>query len=232
MTGLSKINADNLPQGLRHLVKNLGNPGASFRQPLPFENNLPQGLKYLIEPKPKEGFLKILCKNKTVAQKMLGFGGIAGMALNLFMPSERGFFGRLFSFGLDALAIASFFNPALLLPVAGLYVARGIASLLNGGTLAGLMDIGVSLLPGLRSMKQLQKIAEMFSNKGFVTAASSFVQSGYGYEAHQQFRFARKLFTSKEAMAKGVEKGFRKTGEYVGNAVKPFREGFRQAAAA
>lgn len=176
-----------------------------------------------------KGSLKTFWNSKSVPQKIVGLGGIGGLALNMIMPSEQGFFKRLFSMGLDALAIASVFHPALLLPATALYLLRGVSTLISGGTFAGLMDIGVALMPGLRSMKLIKEVAKRFNNKGFTTAMNYFLTEGYGPKACVQYKTVKKVLSGKEAFKTTVKNGFEKVGYGYGTATKCLKEGMATA---
>ena len=131
--------------------------------------------------------------------------------------------------GIDILALASVFNPALILPVAGLYMARGIVTLLSGGGWVGLVEMGIALLPGFRNLKQVGKIFNIAMEKGFGKAFNLIIRNGYGAEAYQQYRAVKAAVTSKVAMEEVIKTGIKNTGTGYATARSWFNEGVQAA---
>ena len=130
-----------LPANLMYLTR-----GPVFPSTLPFENNLPSGLHHLVQSPSSSSslwsrFMSVMGK-APVGQQFLAWGGIGGLVLNMFMGTERSFFGNILNFGLSVAGIASLFVPGLALPVAAIYAARGLFTMATGGgLLTGLLDL-------------------------------------------------------------------------------------------
>lgn len=150
--------------------------------------------------------------SKSLSQQLLAGGAIASLAMTPFADSESGFFKKALNFALNIAGIATLFNPALIFPVALLYIGRGILTAANGNLITGLMDIACAIPIWNLYKKWGELMKDGFQFVKFIKDATKVC---YGNQAVKQVRYVMNAATNpKNAYYKGVEglaQGFNKT---------------------